>query len=283
MLSNLNDDNWQRPIHFATTITPSLYMNMEDSNFSLNGLTYQVVPGSPLNNGVNLEVAYETMVNKFRWGGLENDKNIYMDETSRRMLSTYRLYFTQLVDALIDAGEFEKANIALDKVTTMIPESAVPYGTDGLIFARSYYKIGETEKGETLISAIHDRVNANMNWFQRLKPVDVANSMSDIVYSNVNPLLLIKNIYQMYDHNKYLEMTSSLLELSQSFYMIGIPYIGDIILRDVTDSSVRGYYSAPELDTALQSSEYQIMQEAMGMMNKFNPRLLEQYGVAPQK
>ncbi len=283
MLSNLNDDNWQRPIHFATTITPSLYMNMEDSNFSLNGLTYQVVPGSPLNNGVNLEVAYETMVNKFRWGGLENDKNIYMDETSRRMLSTYRLYFTQLVDALIDAGEFEKANIALDKVTTMIPESAVPYGTDGLIFARSYYKIGETEKGEALISAIHDRVNANMNWFQRLKPVDVANSMSDIVYSNVNPLLLIKSIYQVYDHDKYLEMTSSLLELSQSFYMIGVSYIGDIILRDVTDSSVRGYYSAPELDTALQSSEYQIMQEAMGMMNKFNPRLLEQYGVAPQK
>src|SRR5690554_4099566 len=86
MLSNLNDNNWERPIHFATTITPSLYMNLQDTNFSLNGLTFQVVPGSPLNNSVNIDVAYETMVNKFRWGGLEYDQNIYMDETSRRML-----------------------------------------------------------------------------------------------------------------------------------------------------------------------------------------------------
>src|SRR5690606_25002030 len=97
MLTNINDDNWERPIHFATTITPSLYMDLQDTNFALNGLTYQVVPGTPLYDGVNLDVAYETMVNKFRWGGLENNSDIYMDETSRRMLSTYRLYFSQLI------------------------------------------------------------------------------------------------------------------------------------------------------------------------------------------
>lgn len=282
MLTNLNDDNWERPIHFATTITPSLYMNLQDTNFSLNGLTYQVVPGSPLNNGVNLDVAYETMVNKFRWGGLEYDSNIYMDETSRRMLSTFRLYFTQLIDALIRAGELEKASTALDKVTSMIPDSVVPYGTDGLIYARSYYQLGETEKGNDLISTIHNRVNANMNWFSRLKPVDAANSLSDIIYNNVNPLLLIKSIYQVYDYDNYLQMTDDLLQLAQSFYMIGIPYVGDTILKDVTDNSVRGYYGATEQDTVLQSNEYQIMQEAMGIMQQFNPQLLEQYGVSPQ-
>lgn len=282
LFTNINDENWERPIHFATTITPSLYMNLQDTNFSLNGLTYQVVPGSPLNNGVNLDVAYETMVNKFRWGGLENNPNIYMDETSRRMLSTYRLYFAQLVEALIKAGELEKTNTALDKVTSMIPDSVVPYGTDGLIYARSYFQIGETEKGKELISTIHNRVDANMNWFKRLKPQDIANSLSDIIYNNVNPLLLIKSIYQMYDYDKYLVMTDDLLQLAQSFYMIGIPYVGDTILRDITDSSVRGYYGAPEHDTVLQSNEYDIMQEAMGIMKHFNPGLLEQYGVSSQ-
>src|SRR5690606_25357739 len=117
-----NDDNWERPIHFATTITPSLYMDLQDTNFALNGLTYQVVPGTPLYDGVNLDVAYETMVNKFRWGGLENNSDIYMDETSRRMLSTYRLYFSQLIEALIKAGKKEMAINALDKVTSMIPD-----------------------------------------------------------------------------------------------------------------------------------------------------------------
>jgi hypothetical protein len=86
----------------------------------------------------------------------------------------------------------------------------------------------------------------------------------------------------MYDYDNYLVMTDDLLDLAQSFYMIGIPYVGDTILRDVTDSSVRGYYTAPEQDTVLQTNEYEIMQEAMGLMKQFNPRLLEQYGVSPQ-
>lgn len=282
MLTNINDDNWERPIHFATTITPSLYMDLQDTNFALNGLTYQVVPGTPLYDGVNLDVAYETMVNKFRWGGLENNSDIYMDETSRRMLSTYRLYFSQLIEALIKAGKKEMAINALDKVTSMIPDKVVPYSTDGLIFARSYFDVGETEKGKELINTIHNRINANMDWFQRLKPVDIANSLSDIIYNNVNPLLLIKSVYQTHDYDSYLVLSDELMQLAQSFYMMGITYVGDAIVRDVTESSVRGYYSANDQDTVMKSFEYEIMQSAMNMMKQFNPRLLEQYGVSPQ-
>ena len=282
MLSNINDDNWNRPIHFATTITPSLYMNLDNGNFSLNGLTYQVIPGSPLNNGVNIDVAYETMVNEFRWGGLENDPDIYMDETSRRMLSTYRLYFTQLVDALIAAGEHEKALTALDKVTSMIPETAVFYGTDGLLFARAYYRIGEKEKGDELINTIKTRIDANMFWFDRLKPEQLANSISDILYSNVNPLLLIKTIYQEYDSEKYKMITDDLLQYAQSYYNKGVFYLADTILQEVTDSSVRGYYTAPDEDTLQKTMEESIMQNAMGIMQQYNPRLLERYSGAPQ-
>ncbi|HLW08770.1 MAG TPA: hypothetical protein VKX35_00100, partial [Fermentimonas sp.] len=283
LINNINEDNWQRPLHFATTITPSLYMNLQDTNFSLNGLTYQVVPGTPLYNGVNLDVAYETMVNKFKWGGLENDPEVYMDETSRRMLSTYRLYFSHLIEALIDAEENEKALNALNKVTTMIPQSAVSYGTDGVLYARSYYQIGEAEKAEALISEIENRLNANINWFERLEPTDIANSLSDIIYNNINPLLLIKSIYQQYDYDKYLLMSDEMLQLAQSFYLKGISYIGDTILREVTDSSVRGYYSATAEDSVMQANEEQIMQKAMGMMQHYNPKLMEQYGAKPQE
>ncbi len=282
LLTNINDDNWERPLHFATTITPSLYMNLQENNFSLNGLTYQVVPGSPLNNGVNLEAAYDNMVNKFRWGGLENNPDIYMDQTSRRMLSTFRLYFTQLIDELINAGENEKALTALDKVTSMIPDSAVSYGTDGLLFARAYYRIGEQEKAEALITDIHNRINANLNWFERLKSIQIANTMSDIIYNNISPLMLVKNIYQQYDKEKYMLLTDDLFKRAQAFYMKGIPYVGDTILREITDSSVRGYYSASADDTTRQAEEEGIMQRAMEMMEQFNPRLLEQYNSVPQ-
>ncbi len=282
ILTNINDDNWKRPVHFATTITPSLYMNLDENNFSLNGLTYQVVPGTPLYNGVNIENAFNTMVNNFRWGGLENDPDIYLDETSRRMLSTYRLYFSQLIDALVNAGEYEKALIALDKVTSMIPDTTVFYGTDGVLFARAYYRIGQKDKGDALISSIQNRIDANLNWFSRLTSQQIANSISDILYNNVNPLLLIKNVYQEYDKEMYQLITDELMMHAQAFYAKGIFYLGDTILQEITDSSVRGFYSTEEEDSISKSIEEGIMQDALGVMRQYNPRLLERYGVSQQ-
>lgn len=277
MLSNINDSHWQRPIHFATTITPDLYMNLRERNFSLNGLTYQVVPGIPLYNGVNIEAAYENMVNKFRWGGLEKNPDIYLDETSRRMISTFRLYFTQLVNALINAGENEKALAALDKVTTMAPSSAVPYSTDGLVFARAYYQLGEKEKAEALIAEISDRINGNLNWFVRLKPIQVSNTLSDIILNNINPMMVVTGIYQQYDKEKYKVLVDDLLQRAQAFYMLGVPYIGDTLLKEITDGSIRSYYSTAADDTVQRNREEETMQKALGIMQHFSPRLLEQY------
>ncbi len=277
MLSNINKGNWERDIHFATTITPSLYMNLQNTNFSLNGLSYQVVPGTPLNNGVNIEAAYDNMVNKFRWGGLEEDPDIYFDETSRRMLSTFRLYFTQLVDALVNAGENEKALTALDKVTGMIPDSAVSYGTDGLLFARAYYQLGETEKADALIETIKNRVNANLDWFVRLTPMQLSNTMTDVIYNNINPMMLVTSIYQQHDRDKHVTMVDDMLERARWFYTAGVPYLGDIVLKEITDGSVQGYYSAAPEDSLHRDTEEATMQKALGMMQQFSPRLLEQY------
>ncbi len=282
MISNINDEHWQRPLHFATTITPSLYMNLQDKNFSLNGLSYQVVPGTPLSSGVNTAAAYDNMMNKFRWGGLEENPDIYLDETSRRMISTFRLYFTQLINALIEEGENEKALAALDKITSMVPDSTVHYGTDGLIFARAYYRLGEQVKAEALISSIRGRIDRNLDWFSRLKPIQLSNTLSDIVYNNINPMLFINNIYQQYDKEKYQVMTDDLMQRAQFFYMQGVSYAGDMILKEITDGSVRSYYATPKEDTLTRATAEETMQKALGMMQQFSPRLLEQYKTTPQ-
>lgn len=282
LISNINDENWQRPLHFATTITPSLYMNLQNGNFSLNGLSYQVVPGTPLSGGVNTTAAYDNMMNKFRWGGLEENPDIYLDETSRRMLSTFRLYFSQLINALIEEGENEKALAALDKITSMVPDSTVHYGTDGLIFARAYYRLGEQEKAEALVAAIKGRIDGNLDWYSRLKPLQISNTLSDIVYNNINPMLLVNNIYQQYDQEKYQLMTEDLLQRAQFFYMQGVSYVGDLILKEITDGSVRNYYATPQEDTLSRATAEETMQKALKLMQQFSPRLLEQYKTTPQ-
>lgn len=279
MLHNINEGNWERDIHFATTITPSLYMNLQNTNFSLNGLSYQVVPGTPLNNGVNIEAAYDNMVNKFRWGGLEEDPDIYFDETSRRMLSTFRLYFTQLVNALVNAEEHDKALTALDKVTGMVPDSAVSYGTDGLLFARAYYQLGEIEKAEALIATIKGRLDSNLDWFSRLSALQLSNSMSDVIYNNINPMMLLTSIYQQHDKERYTLLIDDLLQRARQFYGMGVPYLGDLLVKEITDGSVQGYYSATPEDSLHRSIEEATMQKALGMMQQYNPRLLEEYNI----
>lgn len=281
MLKNINADNWKREIHFATTISPSLYMNLQNRNFSLNGLSYQVVPGTPLSHGVNTDVAFENMMN-FRWGGLEKNPDIYLDETNRRMISTFRLYFTQLVNALVEEGKKDKALAALDKATTMMPGSAVAYGTDGLLFARAYYSLGETEKAEALIGEITDRINRNLDWFDRLKPVQLSNTLTDLLYNNINPMLLVASIYQQFDKDKYQTYVDDLLQRAQFYYSIGIPYAGDTIVKEITDRSIRGYHLAEESDTVTQTLEEGTMQKALRMMQQFSPQLLEQYNTSAQ-
>lgn len=277
MLNNINKDNWERPIYFATTVDRNLYMNLQNNNMSLNGLTYQIVPGKPLNGGVNTEATYDNLMNKFRWGGLEENPNIYLDETSRRMISTFRLYFTQLIGALIDEGKNDKALAALDKATTVMPASAVPYGNDGILFARSYYRIGQKEKAEALIGEIADRINKNLDWFDRLKPQKIADTMTDVLYNNVNPLLLIASVYQQYDKDKYKVLVDDLLQRAQFYYSIGIPYLGDTIVKEITDNSIRGYYLSSENDTLHQSLEEQTMEKTLQLMKQFSPQLMEQY------
>ena len=275
LLTNLNDDNWNRPIYYATTVDRNLYMNLQNSNFSLTGLAYQIVPGTPLSGGVNTEKAYDNLMNNFRWGGLEENPDIYLDETGRRMISTFRLYFNQLIEALMEEGKNEKAVAALDKVTTVMPGSAVAYGNDGVMFARAYYRLGETEKAQALMNEIENRLQANLAWYDRLTPRQMGNTMIDIYY-NVNSLLLITSVYQEFDKGKYQTYTDDLLQRAQTYYMQGAGYVGDVILKEVTDGSIRGFYRF-ESDTTRQNSEEEIMQKTLKLMQQFSPRLLEQY------
>lgn len=95
-------------------------------------------------------------------------------------------------------------------------------------------------------------------------------------------MLLINSIYQQYDAEKYQLLTDDLLQRAQFFYMQGLSYVGDIILKEITDGSVRGYYATPLEDTLTRATAEETMQKALNMMQQFSPRLLEQYKTTPQ-
>ncbi len=281
MLNNVNDNNWQRPLTFAITVDRNLYMNLQEKNFSLTGLAYQIVPGIPQSKAVNTEKTYDNMMNKFKWGGLEKNPNIYLDETCRRMISTFRISFNLLIEALISEGKNEKALAALDKCISVMPASAVPFGNDGILYGRAYYRINEDKKAAQLLQQIDERVNKNINWYYRLSPQQINNAAVNI-YDNVNQLLLLTSVYQEFDKEKYVAKSGELMKLAETSYKSGIGYIGDFILKELTDSAIRSYYTSDESEEDKIALEEGIVKQTSQLMQQYSPNLLQQYSKAQE-
>ena len=88
-------DGWKRPFYFAMTVPDDYYLGLNPFMRS-TGMAYEVggIKDTESSHGqiaVNTDKAYDNIVNKFRWGGLDNVKSaddIYLDETVRRMVTT---------------------------------------------------------------------------------------------------------------------------------------------------------------------------------------------------
>lgn len=275
MLNNINKDNWKRPIYFATTVGSDMYLNLKDKHFMLEGLAYRITPGEINPTGVNTEVAYDNMVNKFQWGGIDNPK-VYLDENNLRMCKTFRIMFNELIAALINEGKDDKALTALDYCLKVIPASTVPMGGESVSFADAYFAIGQPEKAEAVIKIILDRSEESLNWFHRLKPDQMAGSTSDI-RNNFDNLLRIAMVYQQHgDMAKYKALIEKLQGYAQLYFTNRVPALGNYALKNITDTSVRGYYISDK-GSENQKIEEELAQQSMQLMQQFSPALLKEY------
>lgn len=163
MLATNAENGFKRPIYFAMTIPDDYYMGLSPYMQS-TGMAYEVGPIKNPNavNGqiaVNTDKAYDNIVNKFRWGGLDKAKSaddIYLDETVRRMVTTTRSTMLDLATALYNEGvtmedfyvsdsvnmdeqqrilykeriadRFKKAKHMVDLMVEKLPEHTSPYG-----------------------------------------------------------------------------------------------------------------------------------------------------------
>ena len=104
ILDLLASNHWQRPMYFATTVGKESFTGINDY-LQLEGMAYRIVPikKDPFyaNERVNTDKMYDNMLHKFKWGGIADNPNIYLEENNLRMVQTHRYMFIRLVDALI--------------------------------------------------------------------------------------------------------------------------------------------------------------------------------------
>lgn len=280
LVNSINDGNWGRPAYFAVTVDPDLFMNLQD-HFSLEGIAYRLTPGQP-SQPVNTSVAYDNFMHKFRWGGIDKDATVYLDEKNRGMITILRTYAVYLVDSLISEGKNDKASDVLDKCAALMPAQAVPYGMEGISMANAYYRLNEGDKASSLLESIDSRLKQDLYWFRRLNAQQITDSVYD-VYNNLNQLLAVTSICLEYDPARYSANVGLLLDMARFFYVSGLSRLGDFILQESIHAALRAYCTQTSSGTPLRpypgndSLERDAVNRIVEMMKKYSPDLAEKY------
>ena len=159
VLDILANFNWDRPIYFAITVGRDNFMGLE-KYFQLEGLAYRLVPyvsnSSDGQTGtINTEIMYDNLVNKFKWGGL-NNSDLYFDETNTRMVMNYRNNYSRLAENLFSKGDTLRAVQVVDKCINEFPREVVNLTYFTIPIIDIYYKAGEFKKGDDLFATMID-------------------------------------------------------------------------------------------------------------------------------
>ena len=149
VLEMLANTNWERPIYIATTVGTDKHLGLSNY-FIQEGLAYRFTPFNmtELGTKVDTERMYDNLMNKFRFGGIDNP-DIYLDETTYRMCDSHRRLFVTLVSQLIREGKTDKAKAALKYCEKVIPSTTVRHDylySSSKEMADDYAKLGLMEE-----------------------------------------------------------------------------------------------------------------------------------------
>lgn len=170
MLEIIAGSDWKRPVYLTMSIGPECYLCFED-NFCQQGLLYRITPFNTkeLNMRMDSESTYDSWMNKFKWGGLDNP-DIYLDEHNVRMCASHRRLSASLAEQLIKEGKNDKALALLNHSITVIPSYTLPYDyqNGALGLAKCFYLLNEKEKGDIIMKSLADKSVEYIVWYMNM-------------------------------------------------------------------------------------------------------------------
>jgi len=149
-------EGWPRPIYWCMTVGDEYHLGLTNYMRGV-GMTHQLVPtlqeGLPARN----DRAYD-VVKKYRWGGADNAKKPYFDETARRMLISTRTSMLDVATEFLYEGDlletqgkeaeakekYRKAIEVADLMSAKLPESTWPLSvSNALVLPEIYGRAGQ--------------------------------------------------------------------------------------------------------------------------------------------
>jgi len=200
VLRIIQDNNWKRPIYFATTCSQDARIGL-DQYLKIEGMAFRLVPEQANQNtefinepALEKEVMHENhsfskdFKRGFKFRGL-NNPNIFFDDNHQRMLQNYRTAFLRLALYYKSTHENSKAIAVLDTMSAKIPRDLIRmdfrlYNEIGGL----YFDLGEKQKYKKISSEVEKEAR------QALKDNP----------SDLSPYRTLLDIYENEGNNKQL-------------------------------------------------------------------------------
>jgi tetratricopeptide (TPR) repeat protein len=241
ILDLLANNNWKRPVYFATTVGTENFLNLDDY-FQLEGLAYHLVPirankqEDQFRGTVAADIMFDNVMNKFRWGNMK-DKRVYLDENNLRMCTNLRINTIRLADALLDIGRKDSAMQLLDKTMEEMPDYNVPYNIFMTRVAEQYFRIAGNLSDSAQIISSDIELNSRKACLE--KGIAIVKRLEEIYSDNMDYYLALKK------DRDYFKLVES--EVNQALYTLqSLPSmmrnIGQKQLSDSLQAKFQDYY-----------------------------------------
>lgn len=164
ILDLIASSDWKRPIYFNYTSLAQLKFDLSPY-IVMEGNAFRVLPvknPTPGKELVNTEVAFDNMVKKYSYRGLDDPRPYYTNDY-KGFVQNHRSSFNDLVAALVEEGNLEKAREALLFSFEKMPDKGVrlDHLTIGIGDSEGsielLFKVGEKEKAVETAKIVGER------------------------------------------------------------------------------------------------------------------------------
>jgi len=189
----------------------------------MDGFAYRLVPIKNTDNpgftaSINSDILFDNLMNKFRWGNMDN-KDIFVDFYTRRTSTILRVRykFVQLATQLHNEGDKERSLAVLDRIVKIMPKEQFPYDIFTASIAEVYYMNDAMEKGDELISDYFNQVFQELDYMLSLQKRfgDALTTETNRTISVVQELLRITSLYNQDELSG--EMETRIQELANRY------------------------------------------------------------------
>ncbi len=221
ILDLLATNNWKRPIYWAITVGRDKYLNLQDY-FQVEGFAYRLVPIKTTSKPdqlmfgrVNTNLMYDNLMNKFKWGNM-NDPKVYIDENNMRMMTNIRNSFNRLAGALINEHKNDSAIAVINRCFDLVPMKLVEPEYFSIQLADSYFKAGATDKGLNVLETAFSTFDDELNYFFSLKPKFVqTKSINEEIQRDIFYLQILERTART---NKQAEFSKKVSDAMQAYF-----------------------------------------------------------------